>query len=273
MDWSAVASEGVIAAALALTWKAAVTATVIIAVALLAERASTILAAVLMGLPISIGPALALLAVTHGEAFVAESARYALASVFGVLAFLVAYVRAARFAGLWGCLGAGYAAWLCAALIIGNLPLSVPGAFGIALAGFALTRIGLPRHPPPLVSGEPHHWGFIVVRGVLAGLVVASVVTAGRALGPSLAGFFASFPVTFGAAAWMLATVASNELAAATLSHADRGLVSFMSFCVCVTVLAPLLSIWIALGIGAVVSVLISVALVMRLQRTRVLHG
>ena len=268
MEWTTVAAHGVATAALSLAWKAAITAAVVIGVALLAERANAVLAAVLMGLPISIGPALALLATTHGEPFVIESARYALASVFGVLAFLVTYVHAARFTGLWGCLIAGYSAWLSATLAVGHLSLSIPGALGIAVAGLLLTRLTMPRQAPPALSSDPHPLRFIIVRGVLAGLAVATVVTAGRALGPALAGLFASFPVIFGTAAWMLATLGNNDLATATLSHADRGMASFISFCFCFAVLAPVVSVWPALGISLLISVLVSVGLVMRLKHT-----
>ena len=47
MEWTTVAAHGVATAALSLAWKAAITAAVVIGVALLAERANAVLAAVL----------------------------------------------------------------------------------------------------------------------------------------------------------------------------------------------------------------------------------
>ena len=260
-------AEGWSAVAFALFWKALVTAAVIIIVATIAERAGPVLAAILMGLPMSIGPTLALLTITHGEAFVVESTRHALASVFGVMAFLVGYVRTARRTGLWGSLAAGFAAWLTAALIIGQFPLTIWAALAIALSGFALTHLTLPRHPPPTPRYKRHPWRYLLARRNFAGLVVAIVVTAGRLLGPALAGFFASLPVIFGSAAWMLATLGNNNLAAATLSHADRGMWSFVAFCFVVATLASYVSIWLALTGGVLVSILVSVILVSRVRR------
>ena len=60
-------------------WKAGVTATAVILVTLTAERVGTTFAAILMGLPLSIGPALALLAISHGDAFLADGANHAVA--------------------------------------------------------------------------------------------------------------------------------------------------------------------------------------------------
>jgi len=59
-----------------LSWKASVTALVIVAVAKIAERLGPFLASVFMGLPVSIGPAMILLSLSQDDAFLSRSALY-----------------------------------------------------------------------------------------------------------------------------------------------------------------------------------------------------
>ena len=252
-------------------WKAGLTAFTIILVTVLAERAGKTLAAILMGMPLSIGPALALLAFSHGHEFVARSANHALSSVLGVVLFIIAYVHAAKLYGLWVCVLAGYTAWFASALVLSHVDLSFWGALGCATAGLLTGQLLIPRMEIPLrdatQAAGPTPIRFLIVRGSLAGLVVASVVTLAPLLGPALAGYFASVPVILGTAAWMLTSVANNQFAAATLSHADRGLLSFLAFCATVACLTGALPAYAAIATGIGVSVVVSLGLVVCLVR------
>ena len=254
-----------------IVWKAGLTAATIILVTALAERAGATLAAILLGMPLSIGPALALLAFSHGNDFVAASANHALSSVFGVVLFIIAYVHAAKHCGLWGCVLAGYAAWLISALGLSQIDLNFWGGLGCAASGLLLGQLLIPRLQKPARSSTPNNRPtpirFLLVRGSLAGVVVASVVTLAPLLGPALAGYFASIPVILGSTAWMLASVANKQLATATLSHADRGLLSFLAFCATVAYLTGPLSAYAALAVGLGVSIVVSLGLVMRMMR------
>src|SRR3546814_4649369 len=65
-------------------------------------------------------------------------------------------------------------------------------------------------------------WGFVTVRGLAAGIVVASVATASPWLGPVWSGLLLGFPTTLTASAWMLYGHYGRDFTAATLNAAQR---------------------------------------------------
>lgn len=251
----------------AFLWKACVTAIVIIAVTACAERAGSTLAALLMGMPLSIGPALALIAYSHGSEFVVAAANYSLAGVVGVVLFIVAYVRSAPRLGLWIGLLISYCTWLVSALVLGSFHLNFTAALVLAVAALIAGRWLIPRAVPTTPRRVPTPVFYVLIRGVLAGVIVSTVVTFAPLLGPQLAGFFATVPVILGSVAWMLATLVGPNAAIATLSHSDRGLPSFLIFCAIVAVAAEPLSAAVALTIGVAVSVIVSATLASLAQR------
>ena len=242
----------------ALLWKGTVTAAVIVAVARLAERLGPFLASIFMGLPVSIGPAMVLLALAQDDAFIARSALYGFANTATTLMFLVGYVALARRAGMWACLGGAYAVWLAGALLLGALPLTLGWALAIVAAGFLAAQLLMPRSAPGPVRARIAPWRYILLRGALGGLVVGTVVSLADLLGPVLSGLFVGFPVVFASAAWMLNAIRDNRFAAAVLSNADRGMVSYAAFCLTVHALSGPLPALGAIGAGFAVSAVVS---------------
>lgn len=242
----------------AFLWKAGVTALVIISVARLAERLGPFLAGIFMGLPISVAPAMALLAMDQSDGFVSEAALYSFGNTASNLAFLLAYVCAARWSGLWISLAVAYAVWAVAALSLSKLPLTLPIAFGIVVTALVLTRIFMPRHDRPLAVKSRASWRFLLLRGVLGGTVIGVIVTAANVLGENLSGVMVSIPVLFATAAWMLNSMRDNRLAAATLSITDIGMVSYASFCLTAHLLSGPLPSLAAIAIGIAVSIVVS---------------
>ncbi|MEM7253411.1 MAG: hypothetical protein AAF493_18510, partial [Pseudomonadota bacterium] len=228
---------------LSILWKALATAIVIIAVGRIAERAGPWFAAILVGFPASIGPGMVLLSLEHESVFISEAALHSLSTTTPVLGFLLAYVLLSRVGGLWLCLVGGYLVWLPVALALGRLSLSLPLVLVmLAVSFFVVGRLMPRRHPLTHEQSPTRGWRFLIVRGVAAGLVVGSVVSLAPVLGPRFAGIFVSFPVVLATAAWMLTKAGGHALAVATLSQADRGLGSFVAFCLVVHLLAGPLS-------------------------------
>lgn len=250
-----------------LLWKGSVTAVVIVAVARLAERLGPFLASVFMGLPVSIGPATVLLALDQDDAFIARSMLYSLANATTTLLFLLGYVVAARRVGMWGCLGVAYAIWLSGAFLLGAVPLTLPLALLIVAAGFLGVHVAMPRGTPGPVRGRVAPWRFILLRGALGGLVVGTVVSLADAIGPALSGLFVGFPVVFASAAWMLNSIRDNDFAAAVLSTADRGMLSYSAFCLTVHLLAGPLPALAAIAVGFAVSALVAAGLAFARKR------
>ncbi|MCH9673798.1 MAG: hypothetical protein K0U93_20325 [Gammaproteobacteria bacterium] len=248
---------------LSFLWKAVVTAGVIIAISRVAQSVGPWLAAILVGFPMSIGPGMVLLSLEHDREFISQGALYSLATTTPVLCFLLAYVHLSRVTHIWYCLLGAYAAWLVLALGLTYFALSLVPTLVVILIAFWLTDRLMPRLPldrAPPASGRG--WTFMIVRGVAAGLLVSTVVLFAHLLGPRLSGVLVGFPVVVASAAWMLASTGGERLAAATLSYADRGLASFVVFCLSVHLLAGPLSAFAATMSGLALSVAASAATV-----------
>lgn len=255
----------------AVAWKALATASVIVAAGRLAQRAGPVLTSVLITLPVNAGPGFFFIALEQDAAFVRDGALTAFAVTGAVLLFCTAWVHAARFGGFALSLAAALTAWAGWALATEALPDTVPWAFaaagGGALLAWLLRRRGLVR---PGGSRPAAGWGFVIVRGVVAGLAVAGVATASPWLGPVWSGFLLGFPTTLTASAWMLYGHYGREFTAATLNAAQPSMVVYAGFCLSLHLLAgalPALTAVIVAFSGAAVFAATLAFILARLQR------
>lgn len=220
-------------------WKALATAAVIVAAGRLAQRAGPVLTSVLITLPVNAGPGFFFIALEQDAGFVSSGALTAFAITGAVLLFCTAWVHAARFGGFMLSLGAAIAAWVAWAMVTEALPATLPWAFATAGAGAVLAWLLRRRDVTrPGGSGPAAGWGFVIVRGAAAGLVVASVATASPWLGPVWSGFLLGFPTMLTASAWMLYGHYGREFTAATLNAAQPSMVVYASFCLALHLLA-----------------------------------
>ncbi len=223
----------------AVLWKALATAAVIVAAGRLAQRAGPVLTSVLITLPVNAGPGFFFIALEQDAAFVHDGALTAFAVTGAVLMFCTAWVHVARFGGFLPSLAAAVAAWACWAALTKLLPATLPWAFatvgGGVLLAWVLRRRGLVRPSGGRVAAG---WGFVIVRGAVAGLVVASVATASPWLGPVWSGFLLGFPTMLAASGWMLYGHYGREFTAATLNAAQPSMVVYSSFCLALHLLA-----------------------------------
>jgi len=102
----------------ALAVKIAVAVLIVVVASRAAERASPFLGAMIATLPVSTGPVYVFLAIDHGAAFVAESARVSVASTSAIVAFIAAHAYAARRFATFGSLAFATLAWLATALAL-----------------------------------------------------------------------------------------------------------------------------------------------------------
>lgn len=127
-------------------------------------------------------------------------------------------------------IGGGLFAWLLAVLAIHAFDWSLSGALllnvlVIALAHW-LTRpaaraLALPR------GALRRRWFELPMRAALVGVVVASVVTGSRALGPGMTGMAAVFPVAFTSFAFLVLPRLGGAASAAVMAGAVRAMPGF----------------------------------------------
>ncbi|MFN2120898.1 MAG: hypothetical protein ACK2T0_10935 [Anaerolineales bacterium] len=150
----------------------------------------------LVALPLTTGPIVFLLALTHGSTFAAHTAAGILAGGFSLAAFVLVYGRAAPRLTWLPTLTLATLAFGLMTLILENITLPVLPLWAGVVAGFLLVMQLLPRglnaHEP--VAALPGRWD-IPLRMILATTFVLLITGLAPALGPHLAGLLSPFPL------------------------------------------------------------------------------
>src|SRR5271165_3385209 len=185
---------------IALLVKAVATALIVVLASVAAEAAGPFWGGLIISLPIAAGPAYVMLSLQHDAAFIAASA-----------------------------LGS-FTAWLLSLLAIRAIDFSLTGATLLNLVMIVLAyRLTRPAaRAPALPRGAlRRRWFELPLRAALVGLVVASVVTASRALGPSVTGMASVFPVAFTSFAFLVLPRLGGAASAAVMAGAIRAMPGF----------------------------------------------
>ena len=192
----------------------------------------------LAGFPSLTGPVLYFLALERGPEFTVQAAVVSLSTVFSAVAFGVAYSWACTRLHWFWCLACALSAWMAAALLLSNLPLTAMASLVISL----LTLFVAPR----VYSRTQAQWGGstmptheLLLRMVAGAAMVLAVTAAAEALGPAWTGLFAAFPVMSTVLAVFSHRANGPGFAVALLRAMVGGFYSFISFCLAVSVLLP----------------------------------
>ncbi len=163
----------------------------------------------LIGLPLTSGPIIFLLALAHGASFGAATASGTLAGTLSECAFCLAYGWLAwRGAGLWAAMG-GCLAFLAGAAALQEVTLSLAPLCALIVVALLASlwlmpsqrRIARHDRAAQLVAGAakpteaPLPWWDLPARMILATAFVVLLTGIAPTLGPHLTGLLAPFPV------------------------------------------------------------------------------
>jgi hypothetical protein len=167
----------------------------VVAVSLAGRRWGIAVAGILGGLPVVAGPILLVLTLVHGRQFGAEAAAGTLLGLAALTLFVVAYGRASERAGPLRSVLAGWAAFLLGVAFLQLLDLPLGASLILVGAGFAagLALLPAPAAAPVVVAAPP--WWDLPARALAALALVVALTAASGALGPSLSGLLAPFPI------------------------------------------------------------------------------
>lgn len=258
---------------LSILWKTLATAAVIVAAGRLARRLGPVLTSVLITLPFNAGPGFFFIALEQAPPFVSEGALVAFGVTGVILVYCTVWVHAARYLGFVLTSLTAICVWLAGVLILDALPTTLAVVLASvalgAAAAYLFRRRDIPKpDAPPAAAG----WTFVIVRGLAAGVVVASVATASPWLGAHWSGILLAFPTTLLASTWMLWGHYGRDFTAATLNAAQPSLIAYASFCLALHWLAgPLPAVGAVVTAFAISGVVAAVYanLVMRFGRAR----
>ncbi|MFN4090071.1 MAG: hypothetical protein ACK4QW_13665 [Alphaproteobacteria bacterium] len=242
------------------------TAFIVVSASVAAERAGSVLGALILALPISAGPGYAFLALRADDAFVAATALNSFAVQCAIVAFLWIYVRWAPRLSATASLAAATAAWLPCAVVVQQVEMGLPAALALTATSFAVgwRFVRSPSWTPPANRARAGR-ADLFVRAGITGTLVAVVVTASDAIGPAATGVALVYPVSLTTISWIMHRRYGGAAAAAVLGATLRPLVGFLGFLLALHLLAePLGTAW-ALGAAVGCSLLWSLVLLARL--------
>lgn len=215
---------------LALLIRASASALVVVTATVAAETAGPFWGGLIVSLPIGAGPAYVMLALQHDDDFIATSALSSFAVnastlvLFAAFALLASRVR-------WGwVLAGGLLAWLAAVVLIRQFTWDTESAcllnLGVLIVSLAVTR-SVGRGSDAARGPIRRRWFELPVRAAMVGLMVGGVVTGSRALGPTLTGMAAVFPVASTSFALLVLPRLGGAMSAAIMVSALRAMPGF----------------------------------------------
>jgi hypothetical protein len=213
---------------LSLLMKMSASALIVVTASLVVERMGPLVGSLLATLPLSAGPNFVYLAIEHGAAFLAETARIGLQVNIGTAPFVLVYAFAATRWNVFVSLFAGYLAWGATLAVTRQIDPGIGAAIVANVAAYALCMLlGRRFLKGPLPVAAPRRWWDLPLRVATVMGLVAAVVISGRLLGPAVTGIVAILPVVFTSLALILHPRLGGPATARVLVTGYPGLLGF----------------------------------------------
>jgi hypothetical protein len=185
----------------------------------------------IVALPLTTGPIVFFLALSHGAAFAADTAAGILAGGFSLAAFVIAYGRLASRWTWLPTLAAASIAFLIMTALLRPIQLPILPLWLLVLTALYLAFRSLPPdHAPRPQFGEIPGWWDIPLRMVVATGFVVLITSVASRVGPHLAGLLAPFPFFTATMAAFAQHQYGSLAAVSVLRGLILGLFSFASF-------------------------------------------
>lgn len=239
---------------LILAVKAGLTALVVIAVTVAAERGGPLAGAFLATLPIVPGPVFVLLALDHTPAFISDSAKFAIAGNTMSATFGAVYVVLAQRHSLWTSVAVAVAVWCAGAVVIAQLPLTRITAPLLTFSALAICYVVTRPYREAVMPRVPLRFADVLLRGLLAATIATVIFVSSAWFGPSWTGVLAVFPVMFGSIVILLHPRVGGHASASVIASANIGMWGFTLGATAAMLAAVPLGSWIALGLALATS-------------------
>lgn len=178
--------------------KVAAAALVVVAASVAAEKAGPFYGGMITALPVSTGPAFVMLAMEHGDRFVADAALSGLVGNATIVLYLALLVRIAPRWSMVATVAVSSVFWIAVASTLRSaVDWTLPLALLLTLAcyGLAAWVVAGPIPGEAKAPAARSRWYDIPARAALVGLLVATVTTLSHSIGPAATGIAAVFPI------------------------------------------------------------------------------
>lgn len=209
------------------------TALVVIGVSLAVSKMGPRLGGILAGTPIILGPGYFFMLQERSVEFIQSAALSTLHALVATLIFSICFVMTAGRMSALASLGLATMCWIPFTLIFTAMPGGVWGAV-LLYCVVLLIAEGIRR---VLKLGQPvviarAGWFDLILRGLLAGVLVSIATTVAAKSGPLLSGVLVGFPVGLFTIGWTLHERYGSRVARATVTIAQKGMLSLVAFSV-----------------------------------------
>lgn len=227
--------------------RAGLGAAFVVAVSTVAELIGPFWGGLLVSLPISAGPAYVMLAAQHDSTFIADSAIGSLAANAVTVVFMLTIIRLAPRAPWPVALLSAVTVWFAAALLILPVPWTLASVLALNLVTFSVCLWLTRQERRSGVSGgrsSPRRWYEMPARGLMVGVLVATVVTLSDWMGPAVTGMAAVFPIMLTGLALVALPRLGGTATAALFAATMRAMIGFALFLVVLHLTAETLGSW-----------------------------
>jgi hypothetical protein len=192
-----------------------------------AQRAGPLIGSLIATLPSTTSVAYVLIAIDHGDAFVAESALASLAINAVTAVFSVIYVKLAQRYSIAICIAAAMAAWLLMSWFVQSHVWTLAEAliFNILTFPLGIWLVSRERHAP--MPRVPVRWYDLGLRAAAAAILVGAVAMLSFSIGATAIGVLAVFPIGYLCIMMILHTRVGGRASAAVIAHGLTGLAGF----------------------------------------------
>lgn len=251
------------------------TALVVIGVSVSVGKLGPRLGGIIAGTPIILGPGYFFLLQEWPTEFIQDAALATLHALIATLLFSISFVLTAERLGALPSLGLATLVWIPGAYLFSFIPGGVAVAvvvYGVVLLSAELIKRVLALKQPKVVAVSG--WFDVVLRGLLAGVLVAIATTLAARSGPMLSGILVGFPVGLFTIGWTLHGRYGADVARATVAAAQQGMLSLVAFAVVTAVLVGHVPPMVTFVLALLASIAVSATLFMVSQwRARRAYG
>lgn len=230
--------------------KMTMTAAIVVAASVVAERSGPFIGAMIAALPTAAGAAYVILAIEHPPRFIAGSAVGSITANAAVAVFSLVYAVLARRHGVMASLGGGMLIWFACAAMLRTFDWTVPGALALSAFVFAIlvpagalyrtgTRIKVETRPSD-----------IALRVLAVSVCVVVVTAASHSIGSFAPGMFAVFPVVISSLLVIIDVRLDGPAAANVAAHVPMPLIGLSPGFLAVRYLAEPIGVWWSLAAG-----------------------
>jgi hypothetical protein len=222
-------------------------------------------------LPIVAGPILLITCLEHGTRFGARAASAALLGLTSLTLFVLTFAWAARSWGWSTTLPLSWAVCLLADIALTRL--TVAHGWGLALvlaSAWTVTKLlpGSSTEPAATATTVSWPWWDLPARAVATALLVMTLSAISGAVGPSMTGVLAPFPIATSVLAAFILAQRGTVDAIRLLRGVPRGLSGFAAFCFLVAALVERVGIGIGFTLAAAATLSVQLLAAVRARWT-----